>query len=92
MDRKLYKQPPQVKAARIDWDEIADLAWANPGQWVRAEAQSSAVAHHIRNGAYKAFRPAYDWEAVARETHTNDAGQVVSDIYVRYMGDDNAAS
>lgn len=55
---KLLDEPPVSQRGKVDWDEVADLARANPDSWVEVPVPlTSGMSSQIKNGAVRAIDP-----------------------------------
>jgi len=73
------------QSVRIDWYEVADLAKANPGEWIKVDGLAhSANAYQVRTAHLVAFRPAGAFEATLRNRDKEQKGR--AELYVRFIG------
>ena len=91
MSGLIWEEPPSAaRRTRTAWERVADDLRARPGEWARIRdglngANAGTIAHRIRTGFYRGFRPAGDFEAVSRTQGTASA------VYARYLGDGGAS-
>lgn len=77
-------QDPPVKNRRDAWAEVAEQLRQHPNQWALIGRDvPKNRANSIRQGLYKAFRPAGAFQA--RSTNINPS-KSRADIYARYIG------
>ena len=70
-------------------ERIAQALEARQGEWAMIGRLAPSTASNIRSGVIKAYEPSGSFEAVCRNSSTEDRK---ADIWARYVGQPNEAA
>jgi hypothetical protein len=85
-----WEEPPPSGKGRNTWrserwDSTAELLRTKPGAWAKIGRMSPSVVTSIKGAHSDSWAPPGSFEAVSRNWSKEDAQ---SDVYVRYVGED----